>query len=83
THEGRIDITPSHMNKHNAIGEHVKYFYEGLAGLKCPSDWTDSEYKNHLQSIYNIDEAGMKEVKQILDTYLLDDIKEETPTTLE
>lgn len=78
-HEGRIDISSTHINKHNPIGEHVKYFLEGLAGLKKPSEWTQSQYMNHLKSIYKIDTQEMEEIKQVLETYLLDDIKGETP----
>ncbi len=78
-HEGRIDVIQSDIDKDNPIGEHVKYFYESLAGLKCPSGWSDEEYKNHLKAIYNIDEQGMQEVKDILNTYLLDDAAPEEP----
>lgn len=73
-HEGRIDIQGNHLNKHNPIGQHVKYFYESLAGLNCPADWTYEEYKDHLKYIYKIDDEGMKEMKRILDTYLLEDV---------
>lgn len=74
THTGRIDIEQKHGYVSNPIGEHVKYFYEGLAGLKKPVTWTEEEYKNHLKVIYNIDEQGMEEMKRILETYALEDI---------
>jgi hypothetical protein len=80
THDGRIDINSKHMNKSNPLGEHVKYFYENLAGMRKPIDWTWEQHKNHLKSIYQIDEQQMEEMKQILNTYLLDDVEENKPT---
>ncbi|MCM3109993.1 LPD25 domain-containing protein [Lederbergia lenta] len=77
THNGRIDIENSHANKVNPIGEHVKYFYESLSGLRKPSAWTDEEYKSHLKAIYKIDEQGMEEMKEVLKAYVLDDVPEE------
>jgi len=83
THEGRIDVTPSFINKHNPIGEHVRYFLEGLAGLKKPSNWTQEEYINNLKNMYKIDTQEMEEIKQVLSTYLLDDVQGVTPVTPE
>lgn len=83
THEGRIDVTPSFINKYNPIGEHIRYFLEGLAGLKKPSGWTQEQYINHLKSIYKINTQEMEEIKQALETYLLDDIQGVAPFTPE
>ncbi|QSF43514.1 LPD25 domain-containing protein [Paenibacillus tianjinensis] len=74
THEGRIDITPSLINKYNPIGEHVKNFYESIAGLRKPSHWSEEQYKGYLLSVYKMDEAKTEEVKTMLNTYLFEDI---------
>lgn len=79
THEGRIDIEANYASKLNPIGDHVKHFYESLAGLRKPSQWTEGQYKNYLKNIYKIDEAGMEEMKLILSTYLLVDIENFEP----
>lgn len=79
THEGRIDIETNHASKLNPIGDHVKHFYESLAGLRKPSQWTEEQYKNYLKNIYKIDEAGMEEMKMILSTYLLVDSENYKP----
>lgn len=78
THRGRIDVQHKHIMQINPIGDHVKFFYENLAGIRKPHGLTDEEHKAHLKAIYNIDEKGMEEMKQILDTYLLEDVSEES-----
>jgi|GEM_PF-5340911 len=81
THEGRIDITPSLMNKYNPIGEHVKNFYESIAGLRKPSHWSEEQYKGYLLSVYKMDEIKTEEVKTMLNTYLFEDTASHTPDT--
>ncbi|MGG4434550.1 hypothetical protein AAXE64_08310 [Priestia megaterium] len=83
THEGRIDIEAKDGMKTNAIGEHVRGFYEYLAGENKPSSWTEEEYRNNLKHIYKMDEEKTDEIKEILNTYMLEDIKEEVSQTVE
>lgn len=73
-YKGRIDIEKEHLKKNNPLGEHVKFFYEFLAGIKKPDNWTWDEHKRILKTIYYVDDQCMEEVKQFLETYALDDI---------
>jgi len=69
-HKGRIDVQRKDAWKENPLGKHVKY----LAGVRKPCGWTDEQLKAYLKAVYDIDEQGQEEIKEILNTYALEDI---------
>ncbi|KAA9007361.1 hypothetical protein F4V43_02420 [Paenibacillus spiritus] len=74
THDGRIDVSKSHINDTNPLGNHVYNFYMSIAGLKRPFQWSEDEYKNMLTSVYKMDDEKTAEVKHILAIYMFDDV---------
>ena len=76
-HEGRIDVQLKDNMKSNAIGEHVKAFYERCACLKLFCE-TKEEQENYVRSTMKADPS---EFIELLEKYHFEDVTEETVQT--